>query len=303
MTKIHHDHELKYLRKALRVFYPDPGLALHRAVEAKMFSKSSLVSPILELGCGDGSFSYLCYGSDELKHNERVSSTAEDKRLSNIARPIDIGLDLVSNTIREAKSKGIYKNVVVADINNLPFKNQLFKTIISNSVMTHIYHLDNALNEIARILHPEGKFVFTAPSKYFGDYLFSTQIWKALGLRSIAKFFSRKYNKKYGQYHFLKLSEWQSRLEAVGMRLEEDKYYLSGKASFVWSLFFELFRVGFKRLTFAGLLRKISLFLICLNLGIHKEILLNLWEKILHRYYQEEPEVGGSVFLIAKKAN
>jgi ubiquinone/menaquinone biosynthesis C-methylase UbiE len=185
--------ENDYLRKALKVYYLDPGLALHRAVEAKMFNKYSLVSPILELGCGDGSFSYVCYGADELENEETVSFSVEDIRRSMVDDRIDIGIDIVANAVRQAKNKSIHKNVLVADINNLPFKNPCFKTIISNSVITHIYDLDKALNEIARILYPEGKFIFTVPSEYFGEYLFSTQICKALGFKNAGPFFVRNY--------------------------------------------------------------------------------------------------------------
>lgn len=291
--------EKNYLTKALNIYCLDPGLALHRAVEAKMFSQIPLVSKSLDLGCGDGSFVSLSYGA----LNNRILSPSLIGQLSKNAKQIDVGLDRVFISTKKAKDKKIYKFVVVGDINKLPFKNHMFNTIISNSVMTHIIHLENGLTEINRILFKKGKFVFTVPSQYFEDYLFYAQILTILRFKKLSYFFSRKYSRKYKQYHLLEAPEWAFRLGGAGMILEDSKYYLSRKGSFIWSLLFVLGRVGYKRFTLGGLFRKMSILFTHLHIYFLKRIFSKYIQNILRKSYLEEPQIGGSLFIVARKIN
>ena len=60
-----------------------PHRAILRAVECKFMARVPLVSPVLDIGCGDGHFASIAY--------ERL--------------PIDVGIDVFARDLREAATR------------------------------------------------------------------------------------------------------------------------------------------------------------------------------------------------------
>lgn len=54
------DHDL--MVRALAIYLPDLGLAIHGTLEAREVVREMLGTPILDLGCGDGRFARLWAG-------------------------------------------------------------------------------------------------------------------------------------------------------------------------------------------------------------------------------------------------
>jgi ubiquinone/menaquinone biosynthesis C-methylase UbiE len=97
----------------------------------------------LELGCGTGEYT--------LRLIKNTSSI--------------IAIDISSTLIQQAKQKVNSSNVqfLIADAQNLPFKDNTFDAIVGNAVLHH-FNLDNALDEIKRVLTSGGKIAFTEPN-------------------------------------------------------------------------------------------------------------------------------------------
>ena len=96
---------------------------------------------VLEIGCGTGEFS--C----------RISGRGLNKI---------IGLDISLDLIRKAKDKTRDSPVVfiIADVESLPFKNNIFDAVIGVSILHHL-KVDIAIREIRRILNKGGILVFS----------------------------------------------------------------------------------------------------------------------------------------------
>jgi ubiquinone/menaquinone biosynthesis C-methylase UbiE len=100
---------------------------LLRAVESEFYQDLDLAGPIYDLGCGDGHFASLTFD-----------------------HKIDVGLDPWHGPIHEARLRGAYRSLVEADAARTPFPDGHFASGVSNSVLEHIPHIQQVLNETAR---------------------------------------------------------------------------------------------------------------------------------------------------------
>jgi len=134
-------------------FLPDlwysPADVLLRASEVFIWQRVLLVSPSLDIGCGDGDIS---------------------KRTFSFPDQIDVGIDL-----RPVATSNLYHQMLQADATKHPFKNSSFQTVISNSTCEHIKADTKAVSEVTRILKPGGKFYLTVPTPRLRPFL-SNQI-------------------------------------------------------------------------------------------------------------------------------
>ncbi|MEM5775406.1 MAG: transaldolase family protein, partial [Anaerolineaceae bacterium] len=100
--------------------------ALLRAVEAAYYQDLPLASPMLDLGCGDGDFA-----------------------VNTFDRQIDVGLDPWLTELKQAAGTPAYRLLLQADGGRLPFPDGYFNTVVSNSVLEHIPHVDEVIREVA----------------------------------------------------------------------------------------------------------------------------------------------------------
>lgn len=111
-----------------------------------LIGKSETSENILECGCGSGEF---------------TSQLAEiiDKKTNLFS------VDISNAQIEIAKSKVSSRQIefVNSSLNSTPFQDNYFDFIVGNSVLHHL-DLDVFLNEIMRILKPDGKIVFFEPN-------------------------------------------------------------------------------------------------------------------------------------------
>ncbi|MBM3283497.1 class I SAM-dependent methyltransferase [Candidatus Gottesmanbacteria bacterium] len=132
-------------------------LSLIRAKEAYLFQRFlPLKNPILDIGCGDGFF----------------AKTALIMFENSTENYIDVGLDLENSRIKEAKMVGIYKRVVKYNGSKIPFPSRYFSTIIANCVLEHVMDIEIVLEEIYRVLKPNGLFLTTVMAKQWEKYMF-----------------------------------------------------------------------------------------------------------------------------------
>lgn len=138
-------------QKVVDKYWYIPSDVIVRGYEALLWSKINIKKPILEIGIGSGNYSFL-YSK---------------------VKTIDIGIDINNDNIREAKLNKFYNKVITCDARKLPFKNNYFYSVVSNSTLEHINHDGEAIREISRVLRRGGKFIFTVPNKYFKECLLS----------------------------------------------------------------------------------------------------------------------------------
>lgn len=175
------------LKEFLNVYWLRPETAVWRAIDVVVMDDFSFLSPSLDLGCGDGIFSFLRGGGRfdltfDVYSDVNVSTSTYFKNVDvydhynhatnvkltrNPFYKIDFALDHKNNLLEKAKRFNFYNNYLCHDANtSLPFPDSYFNTIFSNIV----YWLDkpkNALLEINRILKSKGKVALMLPDESF----------------------------------------------------------------------------------------------------------------------------------------
>lgn len=74
-----------------------------------------------------------------------------------------IGIDLSSVRVKRARAKGL--SVMVADVYNLPFKNDTFDVLVFGEILEHLTEPEKALKEINRTLKSKGYLIMDTPSR------------------------------------------------------------------------------------------------------------------------------------------
>lgn len=173
-------------------------LALPRANECLAFRKASLKRPILDLGCGDGLFSQLCFGK----------------------KAIDVGLDSNPEEIKLAVKNKAYQKVITASVKKIPYPSDSFQTVIANSSLEHFEgDLTIILKEIRRVLKKKGRLFLTVPRPVISDHLFFGQVFKKLRLNWLAKNYINFKQHLWKHHHLLEIKSWQTTLQKAGFKL------------------------------------------------------------------------------------
>lgn len=186
-----------------------PHRAILRAVECRLMGSVEIARPVLDIGSGDGHFASIAYDS-----------------------PIDVGIDLQPDELREAAERGggVFRSVAIADAASLPFVDGALATVISNCVIEHIPDNAAVLSEIARVLRPGGTFATTLPSEHFGEFLLGSTILRRIGLKRPAAAYGRFFNHISHHHHVEPPDVWRARLDAVGLEVVDHQYYFSAEA-------------------------------------------------------------------------
>ena len=130
----------------------------HGLIRSYLTSADITDARVLEIGCGRGGFA--CWLATR---NERPASI--------IAADFSPAAVNIGRELSEARSiQTVSWNV--ADIENLPFPNSSFGTVISAETIEHVPHPQRALDELARVLQPGGRLFLTTPNymNLFGLY-------------------------------------------------------------------------------------------------------------------------------------
>jgi len=162
---------------------------------------------ILDFGCGDGFFTLLTFGKDL----------------------IDVGLDIPGSRLGQAEQRAVYKTIVSYDGLRIPFPDNAFQTVMTNSVLEHVQSLTFTLREIYRVLSPGGYVLATVMTSNWNTYL--------IGAKIIGGWY-QTFLKKLQQHHnLLSHEEWSASFADAGFNIVETTGYLSKKTARFLELF------------------------------------------------------------------
>lgn len=203
------------LSKLLRLSWAVPSDVILRGSEAIVWSDKKFQSPVLDIGCGEGTIGEIVYH-------------AQPK--------IDVGMDLDPDGISRAQKSPKYKKLVVGDARSMPFSNASFKTVLSNSTFEHIEQTDTtAVSEVARVLKKKGTFFLTVPSDRYETFLKKY-------INNTSEF--DWYNARVMHYRYRTLQEWTSLLKKNGLVVQTASYYYSQAIIPLW---YRLFKIAVKK--------------------------------------------------------
>jgi SAM-dependent methyltransferase len=244
--------------------------AMLRAVEARFYQDFELSPPTLDVGCGDGHFASIAFD-----------------------RPLEVGLDPWGGPIRQAAQLGGYCSLIQADGGQMPFPDGYFASAVSNSVLEHIPRVEQVLAETARVLHPEGLFLFSVPNPGYFSELSIPSWFRRMRLSSFGDRYTQWFQHMSRVEHAVGPEVWQVWLERAGFRLDKFWHYFSPQAMRVleWGHFFGAPTLLPHSLTGRWIL-------------VPKPWNLFLTDRLVRGYAQAVPDPRGTfTFYVARKIN
>lgn len=245
------------LKRFLNVFWLRPETALWRTIDAMVMKDFAFVSPSLDMGCGDGIFSFLRAGGDfdysfdmfqSVGNLEKFFENIDifdhfDEKFANPSitrRPpytIDVALDHKETLLKKAASTGLYGKTVLHDANSpLPFDDNTFQTVFSN-IIYWLSSPEAAFSEIRRVLRPGGRAAVMLPNESFLDYSFYNRLhlktgdesWKWLEAIDRGRIADNiKHAKSAGA--------WEEIFKGAGLKVESHRQHLSKTVIEVWDI-------------------------------------------------------------------
>ena len=151
------------LNGLLNAYWIRPEAAIHRTLDILQMKNVVFKKPILDLGCGNGVFSFLFFGgkfnsdfdvyqwvpdtTNFIKGRDiyNQSTKYKPKILKKPKTKVDVGIDWKQSLLDNANKLGLYDKTVQHDLNKkLPFDDNSFSTIFSND-MFWINKIDDLL--------------------------------------------------------------------------------------------------------------------------------------------------------------
>jgi SAM-dependent methyltransferase len=250
-----------------------PWIPIVKAVEGELFACQRLLSPVLDLACGDGIFAWATY-----------------------RRPLDVGVDIDAAALGEARRLGAYRHLAVADARALPFRSGSFRSVTSVCAVEHMDGLPGVLRELSRVLASGGELFMTVPSDQFGDLLLGSRIWRALGCPARAAAYAALKNARSHHVNILTGEAWRQALKVESLEVVTMTYLLSLEVMTLWGLFtsslFKLLFLPFR------LIRERNWPWVR---HLLRRLMLTTVTPFLDRAGGVDPATGGYLFLVARK--
>ena len=103
-------------------------------------------------------------------------------------------------------------------------------------MIEHIPDADGLAREVARVLAPGGRFIFSVINDHFTSLLPTVAGLQRLGLAGLAGRYGRWWNRRAVHFHFDDRATWETRLARFGVTVEQHSYYKSPAAMRVFEM-------------------------------------------------------------------
>jgi SAM-dependent methyltransferase len=246
------------------------AVALGAAAECERLAGQALERPVLELGCGDGTFARLLLGG----------------------RLVDLGVDPDARACARARATRCYGEVRCAAPDRLPCEPGSLATVLARGALGSPPGAEAALAEIARVLRPGGRLLLAVPSPACGRELRLPRALATLGLRGLAERCRRLELRALGAGTLAAPAAWEERLRAAGLEVLACEPFLPPRAARLR----ELFLPAAAPAAAAWRLRRRRLWLPRLH-----RLVVRLYRRALLRPHRERGAEGAGALLVARK--
>ncbi|MBI4707534.1 MAG: methyltransferase domain-containing protein [Candidatus Omnitrophica bacterium] len=269
-----------YLSEFLYNYHWDPAKALLRAIEARIISPVELKPPILDMGCGDGTFTSVL-----LERNSAV------------------GLDYKAANLFLAKRKKVYSGLVVCDARAMSFKNNSFSSLLINSFLEHVPEggIEEVLSESSRVLKDKAKVVLTINCANFSDQDPVFVFLKKYGLSKLSLTWKRYLSKRLALNSLKDAAFWKRIFAKTNFKILESKYYLSPKVEGTFFLWTDLQYIGISKVNLGSMVRFISNVLSFIGINFHRKIIASVFSRILRDDYVNDSGSGSCLLFVLEK--
>ena len=257
------------LKQLLSIYWLRPETALWRQCDIIAMKNFKFISPSIEIGSGDGLFSFIRSGGNvNIKYDVFSSTSNIDKFFKNVdvydhynkktpssyfTNPkykIDIGFDHKKSLLLKSKPVGIYKDLKKGDANKiLPFESESFQSLFSN-IIYWLREPNFAISEISRVLAPNGKACLMLPDESFLECSFYNNYYlkkkdknfKFLNLIDRGRFSS---NIKHAKSQ----KKWEKLFRDNNLRVFDHNKHLSKEIVYAWDIGFRPFFPMLKKMS------------------------------------------------------
>lgn len=258
-----------YFRKFLKV--APLSLAIWRSIEAYQLAKNSInyKKPILDIGCGFGEFAGVFFD-----------------------KTVEVGIDVDGKDLLKARQIKKFKKLILADARKLPFKDNTFNTIFSNSVLEHIPNVQKVFKESLRVLKPKGYLIYTVPINTFYNNLYFTSLFERIGYSNLGLYYYRFINKIFKHINILPKNKWIQMTRKAGFNMILEKEITSKKSTQVFDL-----------TLLPALPSQIGRWLFGKRYIVNFPGRIWLLDKLFSGLITEETDKGSNLLIIAQKSN
>lgn len=233
------------------VYWLRPENAIWRTIDSLYFSKIKFQKPFLDLGCGDGIFSFLNFGGsfdysyDVFRNIKNTNSFVKGadiydqnvflkpKIIKTPKNTIDVGVDHKPNLLERASSLNFYKKLIKLDASKkTPFRKNEFETIFSNIVYWLNSDIFKIMKELERISND--KIIICVPDISFKKLLIynhylsnKKNLWAKILDRGIYSNITK---------HCYSDSQWKKIFSESNLKIEEHYRYLSHDFVKLWGI-------------------------------------------------------------------
>lgn len=243
------------LDELLNVFWLRPETALWRSIDIDVMKDFEFRSPSLDMGCGDGIFSFIRAGGrfdpsfdafqsltnlEEFFNKVDIFDSFDSSLMPAIKKKpdymIDYAFDHKDNLLKKAKTLGLYKNFITGDGNDkLPFEDSSLNTIFSNIV----YWFDKpeeTLQEIARVLKVGGRCCLMLPNNTFPEFCFYHDLYLKQKNEKF-KFLEQLDRGRLAEIkHAKSTSDWMKIIDMSGLKVVHHRMHLSKTVIQMWDI-------------------------------------------------------------------
>lgn len=201
----------QFMRRILRDAPQYPAVASWRCWELALIRQFPLARPLLDLGCGNGGI---------------LDLLTDGGRLLSADGPV-VGIDIVEDFARLAIAHDLYDGISVSDARALPFPTGAFGTVVSVCVLEHIPAVQGVLDQIARVLRPGGRFIFSVPAPPL------CEVARALHEPGGEEYVTRL-NERVEHVNVWDAATWEARLREAGLQAAEILGFMPEAAARDW---------------------------------------------------------------------
>jgi len=251
---------LKFLKNLLNIYWLRPETALLLALQFDQLKNENLFKgKILDVGCGDGTFSFLLMGGQFNKRFDVYRSIKVAKKYyqgrdmfdyfkkseyrplidKEPNRKIDVGLDISEAMIKKAKTLNLYSQLVKHDMAlKFPFANEHFDTVFGFNSIMYSKNLEKTLQEINRVVKKDSRIFFFLASDTMKDYRIYNYYKKFN--QKWAYFIDRGRKGYAGDVHLLSYEDCQRIFNKAGLSIKKHQYFMSKDCYHLWDIGFRV---------------------------------------------------------------
>jgi len=192
---------------------------------------------------GEFNISFDVFGAtdnlDEFFENKDIYNAVSDTYDPDVVAKPDhtftVGNDIKPNLLEKASALNFYDELVEHDNNDpLPFEDDRFKTIFGNSIY-YINNLEQHLNEVRRVMHPDGKGVFPIFTEHVHSFLkYIRSEWKDELGEDLIETIDR--GRSSNHPHLYDDERWTEMFESAGLQVIERKESVTWWHVMMWHI-------------------------------------------------------------------